>query len=106
MTYDRVLTENDRRVFRELIDKTRMCLASPERTTQQGIECETAYLSHTDAFTYHTHPNGIDYPSDVDKRTTKKFGKRFLMIGLVPTNEVVVYSDRDGYSQMVGRFKV
>lgn len=102
--YSDAITERDKRIFKDLIEKTRVCMGSELRTSDDGLECETAYLSDSDGFTYHTHPNGTPYPSDVDKVTTAKWKKRFLIIGLVPTNEVVVYSAKDGFTKMVGRF--
>ena len=100
------VTSADRQVFGALIDKTRACMGSSDRKTDWALECETAYLSNNKHFTYHTHPNGTPYPSDIDKKTTSRLKKSYLIIGLVPTREVVVYSAKDGFSKLVGKFRV
>lgn len=104
--YQAALSDADLQTFGNLITKTKTCLGSPQRTSHDGLECETAYLSNNDLFTYHTHPNGTPYPSETDKKTTNRLNKQYMFIGLVPTREVVVYSKKDNFSKMIGRFKV
>lgn len=90
-----------------MINETRRCLDTTNPATQDDrIKCETAYFSELDNFTYHTHPVGIEYPSEIDKQTTAKHRKQFLAIGLVPTNEVVVWGPYPTYDKIVARFKV
>lgn len=104
--YRSVINDADLATFKNLINKTRTCLGSSARTSHDGLECETAYLSQNDLFTYHTHPNGTPMPSETDKKTTNRLNKRFMFIGLVPTNEVVVFGKHDNFTKLLGRFKV
>ena len=110
-----VITPNEKASFARLINSTKSCLRSKGISTsgnitaddwQAAIDCETAIFSTGSDYTYHTHPNGSDEPSDADRRTTAKHGKRFMFIGLVPKREVVVYGSEDGYQRLLGRFKV
>ena len=94
-------------IFRNMINKTKACLQNTKPKTHAGqIKCETALFSEGTDYTYHTHPNGINFPSQPDIQTTAKHKKKVLMIGLVPTNEVVVWGYYPTYDRMVARFKV
>lgn len=89
--------------FAELMQKTRQCLQNigndPDR-----VQCETALLSEQNKFTFHTHPDGTRYPSDIDKRTTKKLNKDYLCIGLVPNGETVCWHKKDNFKNEVFSF--
>jgi len=82
-------------------------LRNTNPTTHSGqIKCETALFSEGNDYTYHTHPNGVDFPSQADIDTTAKFKKKYLMIGLVPFREVVIWGDYPKYDKMLAKFKV
>ena len=115
MSWQSALGTADRSVFKNLINNTRQCLRSKGLPTngdisvdqyKPAIACETAYFSLGNEFTYHTHPNGSPEPSDQDKITTSKHKKKFMFIGLVPSNEVVVYGSSDNFTRLLARFKV
>ncbi|MDA8040862.1 MAG: Mov34/MPN/PAD-1 family protein [Pirellulales bacterium] len=115
MNWKEAITPNEKASFAKLINSTKSCLRSKGISTTGGItddqwrdaiNCETAIFSTGSLYTYHTHPNGDPEPSEPDRRTTAKHGKQFMFIGLVPTNEVVVYGAADGYRRLLGRFKV
>lgn len=95
--------EEQKPIFSQLMEKTRNCLENigndPDR-----IQCETAYLSEQNAFTFHTHPDGTRYPSEIDKRTTKRLKKDYLCIGLVPTGETVCWHKKDNFENEVFSF--
>ena len=55
-----------------------------EMTAQTGKEYYTVFEDGT----YHTHPQGIKYPSNVDMATGNKLGLPKLCIGRVPQKEV------------------
>lgn len=93
--------------------KTRQCLNNKGikhpitmRSYKEALACETAYFSENNDYTYHTHPNGSEEPSEMDKKTTNKFKKSFMFIGLVPLNQVVVYGKWDNFETMLGKFRV
>ena len=74
---------------------------------KRQIACEVIHpqtLSPFSNFTFHTHPARIDYPSEADKKTTTKLKKEYLVIGVVPTNQIVVYEQSDNYQNMIARF--
>lgn len=101
------LTASDKEIFAAMIQNTKRCLKNTRPKTHADLmRCETAYFSELDDYTYHTHPRGLDYPSDLDRKTTKKFRKKYLAIGLVPSNEVVIWGDYPTYDKMIARFKV
>ena len=97
-------------MFEQLMGMTKVCMAQHpelENDISGAIQCETIHpqtLSKFNNFTFHTHPHNIDYPSDTDINTTKQMGKKYLLIGVVPRNKVVVYSAKDGYQQKVAEF--
>lgn len=113
MSYEGVITPSDKSTFGNMINATRVCISKkgirPGQITmknfKEALACETAYFSQDNGFTYHTHPNGDPRPSDMDKRTTNRFKKKFMFIGLVPTREVVVYQAPE-FDQIIGKFKV
>ena len=89
--------------FLDLIEKTRDCMGGL-REGEDDLKCETASLSARNLFTYHTHPNGVREPSDVDRKTTKEMNKDYLCIGMVPSGEVVCWHKSDGYDKEVFSF--
>lgn len=91
---------NQRDIFLSLMQQTADCVANGG----DPISCETAYLSESDWFTFHTHPNDIPYPSDVDIKTTKGFNKEFLCIGLVNERRTICFHKSDGYQNIVCEF--
>ena len=101
-------------MFRQLMAQSNQCMKEhPEfhgtdaASIKKQIACEVIHpqtLSSFSNFTYHTHPARIDYPSDVDKTTTKKLKKEFLVIGVAPIDQIVVYEQSDGYENMIARF--
>lgn len=102
-----IMNSGVKRIFREMIFATQRCLDNtPNRTFEKDLKCETAMFSDNNAYTYHTHPNGNPEPSDIDRKTTKKFGKKYLIIGLVPQREIVFYSTRDNFRRMIGKINV
>lgn len=113
MSYESVITQGDKSTFGNMINATKLCLTKkgvrPGSITmknfQQALDCETAYFSQDDGYTYHTHPNGDPNPSEMDRNTTNRFGKKFMFIGLVPTREVVVYQ-APKFDKIIGRFRV
>ena len=54
----------NKNVFSDLIQKTRDCM-SGLKEGEDDLQCETAYLSDGNLFTYHTHPNGVREPSSI-----------------------------------------
>ena len=104
---NRLLTPGVKRIFKELISQTRTCMKNTSNGSfEDDLKCETAYLSDHNGYTYHTHPNGNESPSEVDRRTTQRLGKQYLIIGMVPTNKIVVYSKDDGFKKMITSFYV
>ena len=112
--YRAVISSTDKSTMGNMIQKTAFCLRKkgirPGGITRadykESLACETAYFSENNDFTYHTHPNGSIEPSEQDKVTTNRFNKKFMFIGLVPTNEVVVYGAADNFTKLLGRFKI
>ena len=100
------VTPTEKATFRNLIEITRGCLRHTDGSFKQALSCETAIFSEGNKYTYHTHPYGTPEPSNVDRKTTAKFKKDWLIIGLVPSNEVVYYHKSDGYRKLQGRFKI
>ncbi len=98
-------TPTDKQIFRNLLKETMTCMKSkgPEITFEEQVACETAYLSTENSFTYHTHPNGNPNPSEEDRMTTKKLGKKYMIIGLVPQKVAVIYDTEDNFSKMIGK---
>ena len=97
----------EKMAFRNLIDVTAKCMRErSDGTFEEDLKCEVAMFSDLNRYTYHTHPRGTPAPSELDKRTTKRFGKELLAIGLVPSREVVVFHAGDNFTKMVDRFKV
>ena len=100
--------------FLQLMAESNQCMDEhPEfhgndaASIKKQIACETIHqwtLSPLSNFTFHTHPARIDYPSDADKKTTTKLKKEFLVIGVVPTKQIVVYEQSDGFQNMIARF--
>lgn len=97
--------------FEQLMAQTRQCMtAHPELANDVtgAIQCETihpATLSNFSRFTFHTHPHGnIDYPSPQDIKTTNKLKKKYLVIGLASKNQIVVFSNKDNFKNIVARF--
>ena len=111
MTYN--ITASEKKTFRNMIDATKRCIQNkgidPHNLTAQtfdaAVDCETVYFSEDDKFTYHTHPNGDPRPSEIDKITTNKYKKKFMLIGLVPQKKVVVYA-APRFDNIVGSFNV
>ena len=97
-------------MFTQLMQATKSCMNShPElkNDIKGAIACETIHpqtLSQFSNFTFHTHPHAINYPSEVDKRTTKRLNKDYLLIGVVPENKVYVYSKKDNFAQAISVF--
>ena len=102
---EQIMTDMDKGIFGNMIDRTRMCM-DKLGPGKDNVVCETAYLSANKDFTYHTHPNGTPFPSDIDRNTTHKLKKRFLIIGLVPNREIVVFENKDDFTRLISRFKV
>ena len=100
------LNDHEQMMFRHMIALTRGCMARTDGSFAEHLKCETAYLSEGDRFTYHTHPRGSPDPSEADRRTTSRLKKDWLLIGLVPTNEIVGYSKSDGFKQLRFRRKL
>lgn len=92
----------DRAMFQKAIEATRKCLAL--NPNGDPVQCETAILSDGDWYTFHTHPRGVEYPSDIDIETTKKLGKEYLCIGLVPDGRTICFHESDGFSNIVCEF--
>jgi len=101
-------------MFRQLMAQSQQCMnehpefhGNDSKSIKSQIACEVIHpqtLSPFSNFTFHTHPAPIDYPSDADKKTTTKLKKEYLVIGVVPTNQIVVYEQSDGYQNMIARF--
>ena len=100
--------------FLQLMAESQQCMnehpefhGNDSTSIKKQIACEVIHpqtLSPFSNFTFHTHPARIDYPSDADKKTTTKLKKEYLVIGVVPTNQIVVYEQSDGYQNMIARF--
>ena len=101
-------------MFLQLMAQSNQCMKEhPEfhgndsTSIKRQIACEVIHpqtLSPFSNFTFHTHPARIDYPSPADKKTTSKLKKEYLVIGVVPTNQIVVYQQSDNYENMIARF--
>ena len=101
-------------MFRQLMAQSQQCMnehpefhGNDSTSIKKQIACEVIHpqtLSPFSNFTFHTHPARIDYPSDADRKTTTKLNKEYLVIGVVPTNQIVVYEQSDGYQNMIARF--
>ena len=90
-------------IFDSLIKRTQNCMNNIN-DDDDPIECEVAYLSEDNKFTWHTHPAGTREPSDVDIKTTNNLKKDFLCIGLVPTGETVCWHKDDNFKEEVFSF--
>ena len=102
-----MFTNDQKRIFRSMINDTRSCLKNSNANTHaKQVACENALFSYHDAFTYHTHPNGVLEPSPQDIKTTARHKKKVLAIGLVPSNEVIVWGPYPKYNKIVARFTV
>ena len=102
-----MFTSSEKSTFRNMIAATRSCLnTSNPKNHADKVKCETAYFSELGNFTYHTHPVGVPYPSETDRKTTARFKKKYLVIGLVPNNEVIVWGVYPKYDKVITRFKV
>ena len=107
------ISRQEKQTFRNMIDATQSCIRkkgiNPHKLTAENfdaaVDCETVYFSQDDGYTYHTHPNGDPTPSQIDKDTTNRFKKRFMMIGLVPQKKVVIYK-APKFDRLVGSFSV
>jgi len=101
------LSTHDKQIFGHMIDKTKNCLAKQGNVEhKEMLKCETAMFSENNDYTYHTHPVGVPYPSEADIRTTARFKKKYLIIGLVPTRTVVVWGVYPKYDKLLGKFRV
>ena len=107
------ITKKEKITFRNMIDATAQCIRNkginPHRLTAENfdaaVDCETVYFSQDDGYTYHTHPNGDPTPSQIDKDTTNRFKKKYMLIGLVPQKKVVIYR-APKFDKLVGSFSV
>ena len=100
-------SENEKSTFSNMIERTKHCLNNTKPADHAGeIACETAYFSEQTNYTYHTHPRGVPYPSQADINTTARFKKKYLIIGLVPTREVIVWGTYPSYNRMMARFRL
>lgn len=101
-------------MFRQLMAQSQKCMdqhpefhGTDSASIKKQIACEVIHpqtLSPFANFTFHTHPARIDYPSEADKKTTRKLKKEYLVIGIVPTNQIVVYEQSDNFQNMIARF--
>ena len=101
-------------MFRQLMAQSQQCMnehpefhGNDSTSIKRQIACEVIHpqtLSPFSNFTFHTHPARIDYPSPADKKTTSKLKKEYLVIGVVPTNQIVVYQQSDNFENMIARF--
>ena len=89
--------------FTDLIQKTRECV-SGLKDGEDDLQCETASLSAQNLFTFHTHPNDVREPSEVDRKTTKSMNKDYLCIGMANSGEIVCWHKSDGYKKEVFSF--
>ena len=98
---DEIRSQNN--IFQDLIGRTKTCM-SKINDDDDPIECEVAFLSENNKFTWHSHPGGTREPSNIDRRTTKNLNKKYLCIGLVPTGETVCWHKDDGFKEEVFSF--
>ena len=66
-----------------------------KRTEETGKE----YAIEWEQGTFHTHPNGVPYPSGKDVMTGVKIGKPLLCIGLVPQKTTMCWSVKDNMDE-------
>lgn len=113
--YNTILKSYDKDTFKNLMLRTKNCMDRKglkaghydnEADFNEALKCETAYFSDGNEYTFHTHPNGNPNPSEVDRNTNKRFKKKFMFIGLIPQNKVVVYDIADNFKKMVGSFSI
>lgn len=96
-------------MFSQLMQASKQCMnQNPQlkNDVKGAIQCETIHpqtLSNFSNFTWHSHPHNIPYPSDVDKKTTKDLGKKYLLIGVVPQNRTYVYSIDDNFEKSIAQ---
>lgn len=100
--------------LRELMRESKRCMQD-HRLSQslnpsdvsKAIKCEVIHpqtiTSFTD-WTYHTHPSNIAYPSPQDKIQTRKLGKDYISIGVVPLMKVVVFHKDDNFEREIARY--
>ena len=94
-------------MFSQLMAESKNCMLNhPElkNNVKGAIQCETihpATMSQFNNYTFHTHPHNIPYPSEVDKATTKRLKKKYLLIGVVPQNRTYVFSDDDNFQKHI-----
>ena len=77
---------------KEAIQATKKCLTSEHPSDTN--ECEM--ISVGENYTFHTHPQGIEQPSDADIETTRKLEKSYLCIGMVPQQKVMCWDTNGG----------
>lgn len=95
--------KEQKNIFDDLMERTRKCM-SGINNDDDPIECEVAFLSENNKFTWHTHPGGTREPSQIDKKTTGKLNKEYLCIGLVPSGETVCWHKDDNFRDEVFAF--
>lgn len=100
------LNDREQLIFRELMSQTRRCISRTDGSYKELLACETAALSEGTKYTYHTHPRGTPEPSNADRKTTARLNKDWLLIGLVPSNELVGFHKSDNYRKLQFRSKL
>ena len=100
------LTADELSAFSRLMDRTHACMQKGDGSYEDNLACETAMLSDGDRYTYHTHPYGTPEPSAPDRKTTTRLNKDWLLIGLVPSRELVGFHLSDNYRKMQFRKKL
>ena len=101
--------------FRQLMAMSEQCMkehpefhGTSKKQIERQIACEVIHpqtLTPFSNFTFHTHPARIDYPSPADINTTKNvLKKEYIVIGVVPTDQIVVYEQSDNFENMIARF--
>ena len=102
-------------MFRQLMAQSKQCMkehpefhGTSKKQIERQIACEVIHpqtLTPFSNFTFHTHPARIDYPSPADINTTKNvLKKEYIVIGVVPTDQIVVYEQSDNFENMIARF--
>ena len=101
-------------LFRQLMEYSAQCMqqhpefhGTSKKQIEKQIACEVIHpqtLTPFSNFTFHTHPARIDYPSPKDIETTTNLKKEYIVIGVVPTNQIVVYEQSDNFENMIARF--
>lgn len=93
-----------------MVKETNRCIAKYPNLRDHPYLCENVYWNtHNDhdSYTLHTHtiPEAT-YPSEADKRTTKKLEKKNLCIINTANKTLTCWNDKDGFKDPISHVRI